>query len=505
MILLCSDGLSSPELRRAAGRYAKAGGRAALVVTADPEYREKNRHVQRCREELEALGLQVDLFDFDFQPAGQLLQYDAVGLMGGDPRCLLDSIRKHGGEEVLRQIGEKGLLMGWSAGALVLGPSLELFSEYEPEEAGAEGRDPRALGLTDVQILPHYSRFHSRYEDFEGRCRAYERAHGCRVVRLDDGEGVLLDGSGALLEEIFSPLRTEVAGVAFRNPVIAASGTFGFGREYGALYPLSELGGISCKGTTLHERPGNPPPRVTETPGGMLNAVGLQNPGVEHFIREDLPWLSRQGTRIIANVAGSTVEDYCQTAELLNDTPVDMVELNISCPNVKEGGVQFGVTAEGVAGITGAVRRVCQKPLMVKLSPNVTDIGEMALAAESAGADALSLINTLTGMRVDIHTRRPIIRNNTGGLSGPAVLPVALRMVWQASQKVKIPLVGLGGISTWQDAVEMLLCGASAVQVGTAIFTDPYAPLKIRDGLLEFLEKEGVGSVSELTGGVRPW
>ena len=300
-------------------------------------------------------------------------------------------------------------------------------------------------------------------------------------------------------------LHVNIAGVDFANPVIAASGTFGFGREYGELYPLSQLGGISCKGTTLHSRPGNPPPRVTETPGGMLNAVGLQNPGVEHFIREDLPWLSRQGTRIIANVAGSTVEDYCETVRLLNDTPIDMVELNISCPNVKEGGVQFGVTAQGVEGITAAVRRACKKPLMVKLSPNVTDISEMALAAESAGADAVSLINTLTGMRIDIHTRRPIIRNNTGGLSGPAVLPVALRMVWQTAQKVKIPIVGLGGIASAEDAVEMLLAGASAIQVGTAIFTDPYAPVKIKDGLLAFMEREGVASVGELTGGVKPW
>ncbi|MEY8311322.1 dihydroorotate dehydrogenase [Oscillospiraceae bacterium 42-9] len=302
-----------------------------------------------------------------------------------------------------------------------------------------------------------------------------------------------------------SALRTEVAGVEFANPIIAASGTFGFGREYGELYPLSELGGISCKGTTLHPRPGNPPPRVTETPAGMLNAVGLQNPGVDHFIEHDLPWLNQQGTRIIANLAGSAVEDYCQTAEKLNDAPIDMIELNISCPNVKKGGVQFGVTAQGVEGVTKAVRKVCQKPLMVKLSPNVTDISEMALAAESAGADAVSLINTLTGMRIDINTRRPIIRNNTGGLSGPAVLPVALRMVWQTAQKVKIPIVGLGGVSTWQDAVEMLLAGASAIQVGTAIFTDPYAPIKIRDGLLEYMEKNGVRSVSQLTGGVRPW
>lgn len=300
-------------------------------------------------------------------------------------------------------------------------------------------------------------------------------------------------------------LTVKIAGVEFKNPVIAASGTFGFGREYGQLYPLSELGGISCKGTTLHKRPGNPPPRVTETPAGMLNAVGLQNPGVEHFIQEDLPWLSQQGTRIIANLAGSAVEDYCAAAEKLNDTPIDMVELNISCPNVKEGGVQFGVTAQGVEGITKAVRKVCGKPLMVKLSPNVTDISEMALAAESAGADAVSLINTLTGMRIDIRTRRPIIRNNTGGLSGPAVLPVAVRMVWQTAQKVKIPVVGLGGISTAEDAVEMLLAGASAIQVGTAIFTDPYAPLKIRDGLAAFMEETGVKSLSELVGGVRPW
>ncbi len=300
-------------------------------------------------------------------------------------------------------------------------------------------------------------------------------------------------------------LTVNIAGVEFKNPVIAASGTFGFGREYGQLYPLSELGGISCKGTTLHKRLGNPPPRVTETPAGMLNAVGLQNPGVEHFIQEDLPWLSQQDTRIIANLAGSAVEDYCAAAEKLNDTPIDMVELNISCPNVKEGGVQFGVTAQGVEGITKAVRRVCKKPLMVKLSPNVTDISEMALAAESAGADAVSLINTLTGMRIDIRTRRPIIRNNTGGLSGPAVLPVAVRMVWQTAQKVKIPVVGLGGISTAEDAVEMLLAGASAIQVGTAIFTDPYAPIKIRDGLAAFMEETGVKSLSELVGGVRPW
>lgn len=299
--------------------------------------------------------------------------------------------------------------------------------------------------------------------------------------------------------------KVKVAGVEFQNPLIAASGTFGFGKEYSELYPLSVWGGISCKGITIRERPGNPPPRVTETPGGMLNAVGLQNPGVEHFIEQDLPWLSKQGTKIIANVAGNAPEDYCETAEKLNDTCIDMVELNISCPNVKQGGVQFGTTAEGVFGITQEVRRHCKKPLMVKLSPNVTDISEMAVAAEHAGADAVSLINTLTGMRIDIQSRRPIIHNNTGGLSGPAVLPVALRMVWQTASKVKIPIVGLGGISTWQDAVEMLLAGATALQIGTALFTDPYAPIKIMEGLQAYLDKKGIASVSELTGGVRPW
>lgn len=300
-------------------------------------------------------------------------------------------------------------------------------------------------------------------------------------------------------------LHVNVAGVAFNNPLIAASGTFGFGREYAEFYPLSTLGGISSKGITLKARPGNPAPRIAEAPGGMLNAVGLQNPGVDHFIREDLPWLCEQGTRIIANIAGNTPEDYCAMAEKLNDTDVDMIELNISCPNVKQGGVQFGTTCAGVSGITKAVRAHCKKPLMVKLSPNVTDISEMALAAESEGADAISMINTLTGMRIDIRTRRPIIHNNTGGFSGPALLPIAVRMVWQTYQKVKIPIVGLGGISTWQDAVEMLLAGATALQIGTALFTDPYAPVKIAEGLAKFMDENGVQSVSELTGAVQAW
>ena len=300
-------------------------------------------------------------------------------------------------------------------------------------------------------------------------------------------------------------LHVNVAGVAFNNPLIAASGTFGFGREYAEFYPLSALGGISSKGITLKARPGNPAPRIAEAPGGLLSAVGLQRPGVDRLSREDLPRLREQGTRIIANIAGNTPEDYCAMAEKLNDTDVDMIELNISCPNVKQGGVQFGTTCAGVSGITKAVRAHCKKPLMVKLSPNVTDISEMALAAESEGADAISMINTLTGMRIDIRTRRPIIHNNTGGFSGPALLPIAVRMVWQTYRKVKIPIVGLGGISTWQDAVEMLLAGATALQIGTVLFTDPYAPVKIAEGLAKFMDENGVQSVSELTGAVQAW
>ena len=300
-------------------------------------------------------------------------------------------------------------------------------------------------------------------------------------------------------------LHVNLAGVTLANPLIAASGTFGFGREYGELYPLSTLGGISCKGLTLRERPGNPPPRIAETPGGMLNSVGLQNPGVEAFLKEELPWLSAQGTVVIANIAGSCEADYCAMAERLNDTAVDMIELNISCPNVKEGGVQFGTSCESVEAITKAVRAHCRKPLIVKLSPNVSDIAEIAAAAESAGADAVSLINTLTGMRIDIRTRRPILRNNTGGLSGPAVFPVAVHMVWQVKNRVKIPVIGMGGISTWQDAVEMMLAGADAFQVGAAFFTDPYAPVKILEGLNAYLDENHIEHVRDLTGGVKPW
>ena len=294
-------------------------------------------------------------------------------------------------------------------------------------------------------------------------------------------------------------LSVNIAGVHFNNPIIAASGTIGFGREYSEFYPLSVFGGISCKGTTLKERLGNPPPRIAETPMGMLNAVGLQNPGVEHFIKYDLPWLRQQNTVVIANVAGSTQEDYCKMAEILSDTDIDMIELNISCPNVKEGGVQFGTSCQSVGAITKAVRKFCKKPLMIKLSPNVADIAEIAKSAESEGADAVSLINTLTGMRIDINTRKPIIKNVTGGMSGPAVFPVAFRMVWQVKNAVKIPVVGMGGVTTWKDAVEMLMAGADALQIGTALFTNPYAPVEITEGLNQYLDDHNMKSVTELT------
>lgn len=300
-------------------------------------------------------------------------------------------------------------------------------------------------------------------------------------------------------------LRVNIAGVEFKNPVITASGTFGFGQEYARIYDISRLGGISCKGTTLHERPGNPAPRIAETPSGILNSVGLQNPGVDAFIRDDLPFLKKQNTVVIANIAGSQVEDYVETVRRLQGLGVDMIELNISCPNVKEGGVSFGTSAKSVENITKQVKAVAEQPLMIKLTPNVTDITETAAAAEAGGADAVSLINTITGMKIDINTRRPILKNNTGGMSGAAVFPVALRMVWQVANRVKIPVVGMGGITKWQDAVEMLLAGASAVQIGTANFTDAYTPLKVIAGINEYLDEHGEKSVSDIVGKVQVW
>ena len=300
-------------------------------------------------------------------------------------------------------------------------------------------------------------------------------------------------------------LSVTVAGVTFPNPVIAASGTYGFGQDYTDLYPLNKLGGISCKGSTLESRPGNVPPRIAETPSGMLNSVGLQNPGIDMFIDGYLPQLKKEGNVIIANVAGATLDDYRMAVEKLDSTDVDMIELNISCPNVKQGGASWGVTCEGAAAVTKTVRAVTKKPIMVKLTPNVTNIVDIAKAAEAEGADCLSLINTLLGMRIDIRTRRPILHNNVGGLSGPAVFPVAVRMVWQVANAVGIDVVGMGGISTAEDAIEMMMAGAKAVQIGTAIFTDPYAPVKVIDGLEQYMIENELDSISQIVGTVQPW
>lgn len=300
-------------------------------------------------------------------------------------------------------------------------------------------------------------------------------------------------------------LSVKVAGVTFPNPVIAASGTYGFGEDYAPLYPLNKLGGISCKGTTMNEKPGNIPPRIAETTAGMLNAVGLQNPGVEVFVNKYLPKLKKEGNVIIANVAGATLDDYRNIAERLDSTDVDMIELNISCPNVKQGGATWGTSCEGAATVTKAVRAATKKPVMVKLTPNVTNVVEIAKAVEAEGADCLSLINTLLGMRIDIRTKRPILHNNVGGFSGPAIFPVAVRMVWQVANAVNIDVVGMGGISTAEDAIEMMMAGAKAVQMGTAIFTDPYSPLKVIDGIEKYMIENNIENLSEICGSVKPW
>lgn len=300
-------------------------------------------------------------------------------------------------------------------------------------------------------------------------------------------------------------MSVRIAGVEFPNPVIAASGTYGNGECYTDLYPISKLGGISCKGMTIEPKLGNPPPRIAETYSGILNSVGLQNIGVHGFIEYYLPTLKEEGNVIIANVAGATVDDYIAAAEALDASSVDMIELNISCPNVKAGGATWGVTVEGASEVTKAVRKATSKPLIVKLTPNVTDITVIAKAVEAEGADAISLINTLLGMRIDIRTRRPILKNNMGGLSGPAVFPVAVRMVHQCYKAVNIPIIGMGGISTWEDAIEMMLAGACAVQMGTAIFSDPYSPLKVIDGIAEYMEKNDIKSLSEIVGQCQDW
>jgi len=295
----------------------------------------------------------------------------------------------------------------------------------------------------------------------------------------------------------------QIGGITLKNPVMTASGTYGYGLEYSDFIDLSKLGGIVVKGTTLNPRQGNPYPRMAETPSGMLNAVGLQNKGVEYFCSEIYPSIKDIATHMIVNVSGSTVEDYMATAERIAELDkIPAIELNISCPNVKEGGMAFGVTCAGAAEVVRAVRKVYPKTLIVKLSPNVTDITEIARAVEAEGADSISMINTLLGMAIDVKSRKPILSTVTGGLSGPAVKPVALRMVWQTAKVVSIPIIGMGGISSCEDAIEFLLAGASAVQVGTYNFVDPTITTKIASGIEDYLVQNNMTDVSELIGGL---
>ena len=298
-------------------------------------------------------------------------------------------------------------------------------------------------------------------------------------------------------------LSVNIGNLKLSNPVMTASGTFGYGKEFEDFVDLEKIGGIIVKGTTLHRREGNPYPRMAETPMGMLNAVGLQNKGVDYFISEIYPQIKDIRTNMIVNVSGSAIEDYVQTAEKINALDaIPAIELNISCPNVKQGGMAFGVTAKGASEVVKAVREVYKKTLIVKLSPNVTDITEIARAVEGAGADSVSLINTLLGMAIDAEKRRPVLSTITGGMSGAAVKPIALRMVWQVSKAVNIPVVGLGGIINWKDAVEFLLAGATAVQIGTANFIDPAITVKVAEGIDDYLNRHGFTSVKDIIGGL---
>ena len=298
-------------------------------------------------------------------------------------------------------------------------------------------------------------------------------------------------------------LKVSLCGVDFKNPVLAASGTFGFGREYAEFYDLGLLGGICTKGLTRERREGNASPRIAETPGGILNSVGLQNPGVEAFLTAEMDFLKKYDTRVVVNIAGSCEEDYVCMAERVSGSGADLVEMNISCPNVRAGGMAFGILPESVRKITASVKKVCRLPLMVKLSPNVACIADNARAAEDGGADCISLINTISGMAVDLKSRRPLLANVIGGLSGPCVKPVALRMVWDCYRAVKIPIVGLGGICCAEDAIEFMLCGARLVQVGTANLSDPFAMPKIIEGIAEYCAKNNVKNVTELVGALR--
>lgn len=294
-----------------------------------------------------------------------------------------------------------------------------------------------------------------------------------------------------------------IAGVTFKNPVMTASGTFGSGMEYGEFVDLNRLGAVVTKGVANVPWPGNPTPRVTEVYGGMLNAIGLQNPGIDVFMERDLPFLEQFDTGIIVNVCGKSIEDYLEVVEKLNESTADMLEINVSCPNVKEGAIAFGQKADCLYEITDRIKKTSQKPIIMKLSPNVTDITEMAKAAEAAGADAISLINTITGMKIDIHKRTFALANKTGGMSGPAIRPVAVRMVYQAAHAVKIPVIGMGGIATAEDAIEFLLAGASAVAVGAANFVNPYATVEIVEGIERYMQQYHIEDIKELIGAVK--
>jgi len=310
------------------------------------------------------------------------------------------------------------------------------------------------------------------------------------------------DGKGKMINPDIN-MEVNMAGITFKNPVTTASGTFGSGMEYGEYVDLSRLGAVTTKGVSLDPWPGNPTPRVAETYGGMLNAIGLQNPGIEMFIKRDLPFLKSFDTRIIVNVVGKTAEEYCEVVERLSDCDVDMLEINISCPNVKEGGIAFRQDPRRVEAITKQVKKCSRKPIIIKLSPNVTDIGENARAAEAGGADAISLINTLTGMKIDVEKRTFALANKTGGLSGPAVKPIAVRMVYQAACAVKIPVIGMGGIMNGEDALEFIMAGATMVAVGTANFINPKATEEVIDGIEAYMIRNNIKDINELIGCVR--
>lgn len=298
-------------------------------------------------------------------------------------------------------------------------------------------------------------------------------------------------------------LEIDYCGVKFRNPIVTASGTFGFGYEYNEYVPLTEYGGFAAKGLTRKERAGNKPPRIVETPYGILNSVGLQNPGVEAFAKYIMPELYKTyDTNVIANMSGNTIEEYAEMAEILSETDVALIEMNISCPNVKHGGLAFGTNAAVVEELTAEVQKRCKKPLVVKLSPNVTDITEIAKAAEAGGADGVSLINTLLGMKIDINTRRPILANNMGGLSGPAVKPVAVRMVYQVYNAVKIPIIGMGGVASGADVIEFMLAGAKLVALGTALFAKPDLILDVKREINEYMDKFKISDINDIIGTV---